>query len=80
MIDTDKYEGHTEGKWEVLCGPDLVEEAHQHDLKWAKPHNPNGGSKMGIGHLNLFFLKTPFNNAIPEHLEDDYSRGCWADG
>ena len=80
MIDTSKYEGHTEGPWEVICGPELVEEAYQHDLKWAKPHNPDGGDKMGIGHLNLFFLKTPFNNHIPEHLEDDYSRGCWADG
>ena len=62
-INTDKYKGHTEGPWEVLCGSELVEEAYQHDLKWAKPHNPNGGSKMGIGHLNLFFLKTLFCQA-----------------
>ena len=80
MIDEDKYEGHTEGPWEVLCGPELVQEAHEYDLKWAKPHNPNGGSKMGIGHLNLFFLKTPFNNAIPDHLEDKKSRCGWAEG
>ena len=80
MIDTDKYEKHTEGPWKVLCGPELWQEAHEHDLKHAKPHNPNGGDKMGIMHLNMFFLKTPFNNAIPDHLEDDYSRGCWAEG
>tara|TARA_R100001230_G_C5659235_1_gene163959 strand:- start:210 stop:692 length:483 start_codon:yes stop_codon:yes gene_type:complete len=79
MIDTDKYEGHTEGPWEVLCGPELVEEAYQHDLKWAKPHKPDGGDKMGIGHLNLFFLKTPFNNHIPELLENDHLRARWAD-
>ena len=79
MIDTDKYEGHTEGPWEVLCGPELVEEAYQHDLKWAKPHKPDGGDKMGIGHLNLFFLKTPFNNHIPELSENDHLRARWAD-
>jgi hypothetical protein len=79
-INTDKYKGHTEGPWEVLCGSELVEEAYQHDLKWAKPHNPNGGSKMGIGHLNLFFLKTPLNNHIPKHLEDYHSRCSWAEG
>ena len=79
MIDTDKYEGHTEGPWEVLCGPELVEEAYQHDLKWAKPHKPDGGDKMGIGHLNLFFLKTPFNNHIPELSENDHLRTRWAD-
>ncbi len=79
-IDEDKYEGHTEGPWEVLCGPELVQEAHEYDMKWAKPHKPDGGDKMGIGHLNLFFLKTPFNNAIPDYLEDDFSRGSWAEG
>jgi len=60
MIDTDKYEGHTEGPWRVVEGA-YADKDGKHEQIWEGPiHHTD---------LGMFFLDTDFNNDIPKEIQ-----------